>query len=199
MSLLRRRQDREPFDDSDPSLLRELATRSGDSRLTTQNLRARAEAWARARDLRVVDSVIALEHDGVAVRIPLVKLVPGLAVIEAMASSPVELEMSLEPRSRSWAESLLERFGGEGVDTDDTAFDARWSVKASDTVLARRLLDAERRQTLLGCEHWCRVTYRSGRIEVLVDAERMAGTHLLDGIEIATHFATARLATSAYR
>lgn len=63
-----------------------------------------------------------------------------------------------------------------------------------------RLVDEECREALCDVRCWCRVAYKNGEIAVHLDDERLAGTHVLGGVEIVLLLAQARLEPpTAYR
>ena len=63
----------------------------------------------------------------------------------------------------------------------------------------RQLLAEEVRAELLAMDAWCKVTYADGRIELRLDTPRLAGVHLLGGIDIIETIARSRVQTAAYR
>ena len=197
MRFTRDRNDVRPFEPGIASLPH-LGTGREYAPNATQNMRARATEWAKSRGLPIVDSVVMVEAEGVTARVPLLTMAPGTALVRATALVPLAVTISLEPKS--WMQRLRSRLGDAQLVMGDAAFDDQWQVETSDVDLARRLLDDERRRTLLDLPCWCRVAYRDGDIDVLLDAADMAGTHLLAGVEVAVHFASARLPTgAAYR
>ena len=197
MRLPRQRIDQRPFEPGEATLLPHFGGGREYSKDATERMRVRAVEWATARGLSVVESELTVELDGIVARVPFWKMVPGTALVRASASMPLDLAITLEPSS--WTHRLRVELGGAALETGDAAFDDRWRVETTDVDLARRLLDHERRQTLLAVPCWCRVTYRNGDVDVLLDAPDLSGDHLLAGVEAAVQLAGARLPASAYR
>jgi len=196
MRFVRARNDERPFEPGRPTL------HLGDGRDydldATKSMRTRASEWAKARGFPISDGVVLVEDEGMTACIPLVKMVPGTAVVRATAPLPLEVDVTLEPKS--WTQRLPLLGADAPLATGDVAFDGKWMVEASDVDLGRRLLDDERRQVLRALPCWARVTYRNGEIEVLLDSADMAGVHLLAGVDVALELASARLLIGgAYR
>ena len=86
-------------------------------------------------------------------------------------------------------------------DPSDAAFDAGWHASASDPSAATQLLDDACRSALREAVKvgWYRATYDKGAIEVRVDAESLAGRHLLAGMDVVAAFARSEIRTTAYR
>jgi hypothetical protein len=91
---------------------------------------------------------------------------------------------------------LRARFGGKAFETGDEAFDRGWHI---DTSAAHPMIDEDCRETIRDAGCWCRAVYERGAIEVRLDADQLAGAHVLSGIELALVLARARSQTTAYR
>jgi len=141
--------------------------------------RIRIEHWARRRGLPVADSRIVVEAEGVTARVPLYEITEATAVVRGTAAQPVKMSIAIEPAS--WTQRLRSRLGGGSFETGDHGFDRRWRVIASDVGAARQVFDEEGREALRDVGCWCRATYTDGEIEVRLDDDRLAGTHVLGG------------------
>jgi len=141
--------------------------------------------------------MLVVEMDGVTARVPLYEITEETAVVRGIAAQPVKMSLTIEPSS--WTQRVFSRLAGSAVATDDPGFDRRWRVVSSDPRAARQLLDEETREALreVGC--WCRATYADGTIEVRLDDDDIAGTHVLGGLEIVLLLARARVFATAYR
>lgn len=200
MRLPRTRDDERPFS-SESTAAADVSRLVGGERLgqlveagTKQGFRIRIEHWARQRGLPVADSVIAVVADGVTARVPLYEITEATAVVRGTAAQPVKMSIAIEPKS--WTQRV---FGGGSIKTGDVGFDRLWRVVASDEGAAHQLLDEELREALRDVGCWCRATYADGEIEVRLDEDRLAGTHVLGGVEVALLLARARITTTAYR
>lgn len=159
--------------------------------------RARVEQWARQRGLPVAESRITVVADGVTLGVALYEITEATAVVRATAAQPVKMSLAVEPTS--WMQRLGARFGAASFATGDVGFDRQWHVTASDAGAAHQLLDDDGREALRDVGCWCRATYAEGAIEVRLDDGRLAGAHVLGGMELALLLGRARVHTTAYR
>jgi len=164
---------------------------------TANSLRRRTEHWANARAFTIADSMITHSADGVTALVPLYAITEGTAVVRGTAAQAVGMSLEIEPKR--WTHRLRARFGAKAIETGDASFDRGWHIGASDESAAHQVIDEELIETLRDAGCWCRAVYDGGKIEVRLDAERLAGTHILSGIEIVLLLARARVQTSAYR
>jgi hypothetical protein len=157
----------------------------------------RVQEWATLRSMPIVDSHIAVEASGVTARVPLYAITEQTAVVLGTAAQPVTMTMTIEPAS--WSQRLFSRLGKGAFTTGDGSFDRAWRVTTTDANATGQLLDAECRELLRDVGCWCRLTYTDGEIEVRLDDEKLAGLHVLGGIETVLRLAHARINTAAYR
>jgi hypothetical protein len=165
----------------------------------TRRFRLKVEAWAKSRDLAVVDGVIRAAIDEAVVTVPLYSMTEETAVVHAESTAPARVSITVEPTSKGWVSSLLGRFGAKNAGTGDATFDAAFTVRASDEAARQQLLGETAREALLAMDAWCRLTYENGHIEVRLDSARLAGGHVMRAIEIAGAMARERVHTAAYR
>lgn len=157
----------------------------------------RVQEWATLRGMPIVASEVIVEADGATARVPLYAITEQTAVIKGAAVQPVTMTITIEPAS--WSQRMLSRFAKSAFSTGDASFDRAWRVTTTDAGATSQLLDAEGRETLRDIECWCRASYVDGAIEVRLDDDKLAGVHVLGGIELVLLLAHARIQTAAYR
>jgi hypothetical protein len=165
-----------------------------------RRFRLTVETWARAHDLWSLEGqIVATSTEGTVVTAALFDMTEETAVLRGAAAAPATASFTVEPVKRSLASRLRAAFGKKPSKTEDAAFDARFEVHTSDEAAMRQLLGDEAREELLALDVWCKVTYADGRIELRLDTPRLAGVHLLGGIDIIETIARSRVQTAAYR
>ena len=203
MILPRRREDERPFA-TEGSGGADVSRAFGGEALAhivdgdvKNRFKLRVQEWATLRSMPIIDSQITVDAYGVTARVPLYAITEQTAVVVGTAAQPVTMTMTIEPAS--WSQRLFSRLGTGAFTTGDGGFDRAWRVTTTDANAAGQLLDAECRERLRDVGCWCRLTYKDGSIEVRLDDEKLAGVHVLGGIEAVLLLAHARVTTAAYR
>ncbi len=161
---------------------------------TLTERRRRITRWAHFRELEVSEAEIVSRVEGIEVRMPIDDVTGGSALLRAVAITPAATHVEVEPSTR------LDRWLRRGCATGDSAFDARFRVRAADDVLAARLVDPSVRAVLLGFPGWVRATYDDGRIAIeLDDVGAMCGARILEGMTIARAIARTNPLPGIYR
>jgi hypothetical protein len=163
-----------------------------------RGFRARVLEWGRSRGFLERDSCLVCEMDGVEITIPIYEVTPETATVSTRTiRAPLGLRLQTEPHGMM--SRLTSRFQRDLVRSEDAAFDARYRTVSSDVSLGARLLSQACVDAIQATSTWCRVIYDHGDIAVRVEAERLAGRHLLSAEAVALAFAQADVHATPYR
>lgn len=165
---------------------------------TQRAFRLRVRTWAQARGFVVRESELVTKIDEVVVEIRLYEMTAETAVVRASAQVPAGISFRFEPTRKSWTDAIRRRLGAKKP-TVEASFDEKYDLRTDEEDATRQILGDGALEALAEIEAWCRVVYDAGKIEVRLDAPKLAGRHLLRARDLAVALARARVSTSAYR